>query len=340
MVILAQVLGKTVSLRALEVFEEIARTGSLQIAAANLGLSAPAASQQIKKLESALGQTLVDHSHRPLALTRAGRAYLVHVHQAMAQLRHGSTALMLLDVTNLRRLRLGIIDDFDTEVTPKLTVRLAGALTQCDFSLQTAPSHTILERVSMRALDIGIAARPLEHPVGLSETPLLRDPFVLVAPRGYLDGPPRTLDALKNLQFLRYDTSQMMGRQIATHLTRLKVQPQGRIELDSNQAVFGLIASGAGWTISTPLGFLRARRFHGEVDIYPLPFAGFSRIISLFQPDGWSDEITGVIASTIRGLLQVDAVVPGLEALPWLANSLEILYSEDRLSAGSSLELD
>lgn len=307
-------------------FEEIARIGNLQDAAASLGLSAPAASQQMKKLEAALGQALVDHSHRPLTLTRAGRAYLVHVRDAMAQLRHGSTALSLLDMTNLRRLRLGIIDDFDAEVTPKLTVRLASVLTQCDLSLQTAPSHAILDLIANRSLDIGIAARPLELPPGVIETPLLRDPFVLVAPRNYLEGPPCSFDALNGLPFLRYDRGQLMGRQIATHLARLKLQPQGRVELDSNQAVFGLIAAGAGWAISTPLGFLRARRFQGQIDIYPLPFAGFSRVISLFQPDDWTDEITNVIASSLRDLLQAEAVAPGLEAFSWLAESLAVLH--------------
>lgn len=308
-------------------FEEISRTGSLQDSAIQLGLSAPAASQQIKKLESALGQKLVDHGHRPLTLTRAGRAYLVHVRDALAQLRQGSTSLSLLDMTSVRRLRLGIIDDFDSEVTPKLTVKLASVLTQCDLSLQTAPSHLILEGIANRTIDIGIAARPLELPHGVMESPLMKDPFVLAAPRGYLDAAPDRIDALKDLAFLRYDHSQLMGRQIATHLARLKLQPAGRIELDSNQAIFGLIAAGAGWAISTPLGFLRARRFHSQIDIFPLPFSGFSRVISLFQPPDWTEDITRVIANTVRSLLLAEAVTPGLQAFSWLADGLQILQS-------------
>jgi DNA-binding transcriptional LysR family regulator len=307
------------------VFEEIARTGSLQDAAANLGLSPPAASQQIKKLEIALGQNLLDHGHRPLTLTRAGRVYLAHLRDAMAQLRQGATALSLMDMTRLRRLRIGIIDDFDTDITPQLTIKLAGVLTQCDLTLQTAPSHVLLERVANQSLDIGIAARPLEVPEGVIETPLLRDPYVLVVPRGYLVGPPSSLDRMQNLPFLRYDRSQMMGRQIATHLARLKLNPQGRVESDSNQAIFGLIANGAGWTISTPLGFLRARQFQGQIDIFPLPITNFFRVISLFQPYGWTDEITRVIANTLRDLLQTEAILPGLKAFSWLQEDLAIL---------------
>ncbi len=323
--ILTQILGKTVSLRALEVFEEVARTGSLQDAATNLGLSTPAASQQLKKLEMSLGQSLVDHKHRPLTLTHAGRAYLAHVKEAMAQLRLGSAALSLLDLSSLRRLRLGIIDDFDAAVTPKLSVGLASVLTQCDLTLQTAPSHLIIEGIANRSLDFGISARPLDWPDGVTETPLLRDPFILAVPRGYLNGAPRNIDALMQLPFLHYDRSQFMGRQIASHLARLKLQPQGRVELDSNQAIFGIIAAGAGWAISTPLGVLRAQQFQGQVDTYPLPFAAFSRTISLCHAGGWATEIATSIASSLRAILQSETVEPGLEAMPWLAESLSIL---------------
>lgn len=321
---MAQILGKTVSLRALEVFEEIARTGSLQTAAGNLGLSAPAASQQIRKLEAALGQTLVDHDHRPLTLTRAGRVYLAHAHDALAQLRRGSTALWLLDMAKLRRLRLGIIDDFDTDVTPKLVVGLAKVLTQCDLSLQTAPSNWIFECLANHSLDVGIAARPLDLPQGVSEMRLLRDPFVLVVPRGYLDQAPVSLDELGALPFLRYDRTHLMGRQIATQLTRLKLHPVGKVELDSNQAIFGLIAAGAGWAISTPLGFMRARQFQSRIDVYPLPFAGFWRTISLCHADDWADETAAVIASLLQGILQTEMIDPAIQALPWLSDILRI----------------
>lgn len=318
-------LGKTLSLRGLELFVAIAARGSLRDAAQQLDLSPPAASQQLRNLETALGQDLLVHNRRPLELTRAGRAYLPHAIAALDQLRQGAVALSLNDLTRLRRLRLGIIDDFDTEVTPRLTVGLAGVLTQCDLSLLTAPSHTILSGISAGDLDLGIAAAPRDLPEGLLEVPLLRDPFVLVTPRGHLPHNPQSIEELGRLPFLRYERSQLIARQIATHLARLKCAPEGRVELDSNQAIFGLIASGAGWAISTALGSLRARRYQGQVDIYPLPFAAFSRRVSLFRPLDWQDEVGDIIARSLRGLLQVQVVTPGLALMPWLAEDLEIL---------------
>ncbi len=318
-------IGKSISLRGLEVFEAVARTGSMQDSAQSLGLSAPAASQQLRNLETALGQPLIDHSRRPLMLTRAGRAYLAHVRAALGQLQQGGVTLSMIDLTQLRGLRLGIIDDFDSEVTPRLTVGLAEVLTQCDLSLITAHSHAILADLGNGSLDLGISARPFDVPEGLRETPLLRDPFVLAVPRGLLASPPGGLDDLGALPFLRYERGQLIARQIATHLARLKLAPEGRIELASNQAMFGLIASGAGWAVTTPLGFFRARRFQGQVDLFPLPFAGFARTISLFQPADAPDEMAGVIANTMRDILRRLVIVPGLAALPWLQDGLVIL---------------
>lgn len=297
----------------------------MQVAARNLGLSAPAASQQLKNLEAALGQDLVDHSRRPLELSRGGLAYLTHVRAALLHLRQGAAELSLIDLRTVRSLRIGVIDDFDGEVTPRLAVALASVLTLAELTLMTTPSLRILEDVAARHVDLGIAAQPLELHEGVTETPVLRDPFVLAVPRGYLSAPPASVEVLKDLPFLRYERSQLLGRQIAAHLARLRLAPEGRIEMDSNQAIFGLIANGAGWAISTPVGFLRARRFHDQVDIFPLPFAGFARTISLYRRQEWMPETASIIAESLRGILRAQVVAPGRAAIPWIGEALAIV---------------
>lgn len=322
---MAKLISGSVSLRGLEIFDELSRAGSMQEAARNLGLSAPAASQQLKNLEIALGQDLVDHSRRPLELSRAGQRFLTHVRVAMMHLRQGAAELSLIDLRSIRSLRLGIIDDFDSEVTPRLTVALANVLTPAELAFLTMPSLRIVDDVVARRVDIGIAACPLDLPQEVVETPLLRDPFVLAVPRGFLPGPPKDIAALSTLPFLRYEKNQLLGRQITAHLARLRLSPEGRIELDSNQAIFGLIASGAGWAISTPVGFLRARRFHDQVDLHPLPFAAFARTISLFHRADGMPEIAGIIAESLRDILRVQVVEPGQSALPWIGGALDII---------------
>ncbi len=322
---MSQLQNRSVTLRGLEVFDALVSTGSLNEAARRLGLSPSAASQQLKNLEDVLGEELVDRSRRPLAPTPAGRAYLVHARQALMHLRQGAIELSLKDLGRLRSLEIGYIDDFDGEVMPRLAVSLAEMLPNCDMTIVTGPSHLLLEDLAQRRAELAIAARAPELPEGLVELPLLRDPFVLAVPRGFLPAAPESIGALDRLPLLRYEKSQLIGRQVAAHLKRLRLEPQSRIEIDSNQAMFGLVASGAGWAISTPLGYLRARRFHGQVDVHPLPFAKFSRTISLFHHSDWNEEISGIIGEKLRAILKTVVVEPGQAAMPWLGDALSVL---------------
>ena len=45
----------------------------------------------------------------------------------------------------IRQLRLGLIDDFDTDVAPALTLELARMLPNCSFEHYSRPSHEILQ---------------------------------------------------------------------------------------------------------------------------------------------------------------------------------------------------
>ncbi len=61
------------SLRALQVFEAVARLENLTKAGSELGLTQSAVSKQVAQLEALLGQALLLRGHRRIALTEAGR---------------------------------------------------------------------------------------------------------------------------------------------------------------------------------------------------------------------------------------------------------------------------
>jgi len=312
-------LPKGVTLRGLEVFESLARTGSVAATAGELGLSAPAVSQQMKNLATALGAELLDHSRRPMTLTPAGRVFLQRTASALDSLRSGHRDLNALDLTELSALSLGVIEDFENEVTPTLAARLAEAMSQCAFRLQTGPSHELAARIGERALDIAICAAPGADPAGSVPHPLVRDPYILAVPRGTPLG--EGLAGLSHLSFLRRDTDQLMGQQIEAYLTAMNLSPQHRFEMDSNQSISALVASGTGWTITTPLSLLRAGRFAGEIDAHPLPGAPIERRIVLYATDDWTGTIPHQIATLAGELIETYFLAPGLEAMPWLAGS-------------------
>ncbi|THH36153.1 LysR family transcriptional regulator [Aliishimia ponticola] len=320
-------LSKGVTLRGLEVFEAISSTGTVAGAASLTGLSQPAVSQQLRNLETALGTDLIDHGKRPMRLTPAGESFRRRAEAALMQLRLAQSELTVMDLAHLSSLSLGLIDDFDNDLTPRLVTILAKSLTKCRFRLVTAPSHEITRAIANKQLHMAVSASAGQVLPGAVEYPLARDPFILVAPRGTLSGVPKDFRALDDLPFLRYDREQMIGRQIESHLARLQVVFPDRFEVGSHLALMAMVAHGLGWAITTPMGYMRAGRFHEDVEAFALPGHRFSRTIVLYAGADWAGTVPMDIARTMRQLIQTQIIEPGLVQLPWLAGDFRLLDS-------------
>lgn len=318
-------LPKGITLRGIEVFEALALSGTVAQAARQTGLSQPAVSQQIKSLEAALGTDLVDHGRRPMRLTRAGESFLRRTQAALSELRQGQSDLTVMDLSAVSALSLGLIDDFDNDITPRLVNILAESLTQCSFKLVTASSHDIQAALLRGQLDMGVAAASgLEMP-GVQELPLIRDPFLLVVPTGRLTAPPKDLSDLHDFPFLRYDKGQLIGQQIDQYLTGLDLTFPDRFEVGSHLALMAMVARGLGWAITTPLGYMRAGRFHGQVTPFALPQSDMARTISLFASTDWTQSVPRDLASTVQRLAEEQMIAPALQVAPWLADRFYLL---------------
>ncbi len=318
---------KGVTLRGLEVFEALAGTGSVARAAEITGLSQPAVSQQMRNLESALGTDLVDHRRRPMQITPAGRSFLARTQAILAELRLAQSELTVMDLTHLSTLSIGLIDDFDNDITPLLATILAESLTKCRFKLITAPSHEISSALEAGTLHIAVAASSGNPQEGIVEYPLIRDPFLLVAPRGFLTDPAAEMDRLNTLPLLRYSRDQLISRQIEAQLARHKLTFEERFEIGSNPAHIAMVPGRTGSSVTTPRGYKRPARLHDRMDVFPLPFGAFSRRISLFAGADWADKVPRDVAKTLRQLAQNRIVDPAVARLPWLAEGFRILES-------------
>ena len=301
-------LMKGVTLRGLEVFEALAKSGSVAQAADFTGLSQPAVSQQLRNLEKALGSELVDHGRRPMVLTPAGRNFLTRTQAVLSELRLAQSELTVMDLSHLPSLSIGLIDDFDNDLTPRLATILADSLTQCRFKMITASSHDIVRAVEAKELHMGIAATSGELHSGLTEYPLVEDPFILVAPRGVVK------DARE----------QLISQQIEAQLTRHGLEFEDRFEIGSHLALMAMVGRRIGWAITTPLGYMRAARFHDEIDAFSVPFGNFSRRISLFAAADWPNTVPLDVSVTMRRLVQSQMIDPAVNKLPWLAGVLRL----------------
>lgn len=315
---------KGVTLRGLEVFEALAASGSVARTAEVTGLSQPAVSQQLRNLESALGTDLVDHSRRPMRLTPAGRAFLARAEIALGSLRQGMGELSVMDLGHLDTLSIGLIDDFDNDLTPRLVTVLVESLADSRFKLSTAPSLALVEAVQSGDLHMAITALGETAPEGVMTLPLVRDPLVIVAPRGLVADGAQALATLGVLPLLRYTPDQLIAQQVEAALQSLGLSFETRVEVGSHLALMAMVARRNGWAITTPLGYMRAARFHDQIDCLPLPGAG-ARQIALLAGADWSEDIPRDIAATAQRILSDQILSPALTHLPWLTGKLQML---------------
>jgi DNA-binding transcriptional LysR family regulator len=203
-----------------------------------------------------------------MTLTPAGRVFLDRTVKALDSLRSGHRDLNALDLTELSALSLGVIEDFENEVTPTLTARLAEGMSQCAFGCRRdrAMNWRPHRRTRPRHRDL---RRPDNRPAGTRcricwcATPI-SSPFR--AARSLDHG----LAGLSHLSFLRRDMDQLMGQQIEAYLVRDEPQPAAPVR-DGLQPVDQRAGRlGHGLDDHDPLSLLRAGRFAGGIDAHPL----------------------------------------------------------------------
>ena len=314
------------SLWAIEIFVATVEEGSVSAAAKRLGTSVSSISQQLTNLETALGAVLLDRSKRPQQVTSAGALFLRRAQTILATANQAKAELAAFNFSQTTRLRLGMIDDFDADVTPALMLKLAHRLTGCQFLLESGGSYALAEGLESRSLDVIVAADLPRTEPWMEVHPLVSDPFVIIVQKGLLDAEKPLLDQLLRHPFIRYSSRQMMGRQIESHLARARISLPNRFEFDSYHAIMSMVAGGAGWAITTPLGFMRAQRFHGSVEMLPLPFKPLSRNISLIARKGTLENIPQEIVTDLRPMIETLLVTPCVDRFAWLAQKLRILH--------------
>ena len=313
-----------ITLWGISVFVATAEEASISAAARRLGTSAATVSQQITNLEGAIGTTLLNRGERPVTLTPAGEMFLRRANTILNEADQAKAELAMVDLSRLTRFRLGMIEDFDADVTPGLLRTMSADLKNCQFLLETGASHRLFDLLDTRALDVIVATDMGQSMTGMEVHALLEEPFVIAVPKGAI----REGDVVRQLhrmQLIQYTSRHYMGRTIAAHLARQNLRLTHRFELDSYHAIMAMVADGTGWTILTPLGWLRAGRFRDAVDLLPLPFPPLSRTISLTARRDILGDMPSTIATRLKPLLQEMIVGPAVRIHPWLRDDLKLL---------------
>jgi len=178
-----------IDVRRLAVLREVARLGSFNRAAGELGLTPSAVSQQMSALERTVGTAVVTRSTRGVHLTPAGRILVEAAESISAELGHAGRELERLSATRTQHLVVSTFTSGGQGLLPDALLRFTADRPDVEFTVLENEPEESLPLVRSGQADLALAYHfdgpppvvPGERS-GLVWTPLLDDPMMIVLP--------------------------------------------------------------------------------------------------------------------------------------------------------------
>jgi DNA-binding transcriptional LysR family regulator len=303
-------------LSSVEVFMLTAELGGMTQSAQHLGMTQSAVSQTISKLETALNARLFDRTMRPLALTPSGKLLF----------REGSR-LVSSAKGLVREVREGSAKPFDC-VTIAMAESIANHLTAPllmeigsraqRWQMRSGISLLQHHEFAARKLDMLITgSSQLEGVDSVEHYPIMDEGFIIIAPLDHF-GPDCTIEALAAQPFIRYSLLSAMGQRIERQVTRMRLKLANTLEVDSTLQQMSAVASGVGWSITTPLCLASHPDLLPLLNVQPMERAQFRRKVQLVARRGEFGDLPREIARHATGILRQGRVERLCTELPWM----------------------
>ncbi|MBT2499648.1 LysR family transcriptional regulator [Agromyces sp. ISL-38] len=303
-------LAATLDLQTVRVVRQIAEHGSLTAAAASLGYSQPAVSQQLQRFEERTGIALVERVGRGIRLTESGRVLARHAFAVTTALE--AAAGELAEIRGLRagRVRLVAFPSASATLVPRLIASLASEYPGVAVTYVEAEPPEAVEAVRADRADLAITFsypgdRDDPHRAsarGLDVRAYGDEPMQLVLPEGH---PAAESDVIM-LDRLAGEPWIAGCPRCRGHLLELAgaagFTPRIAFETDNFVAVEGMVAQGLGVALLPALALEASPRHPGIVT----------------RPTARAD-VRSLHLVTARGAERVPAIGATLAALEALA---------------------
>jgi DNA-binding transcriptional LysR family regulator len=241
-------------LRHLHALLAVADEGTFSRAAARLGYTQSAVSQQIGALERMVGAPLFDRpgGPRPVELTEAGHALVGHARGVLSRLGAAQAELAAISAGERGRIRVGTVQSVGTQVLPGLLSKFRDQRPGVEIVLRESHDvHVLMRAVAEGELDVTfteVDADPRFH-----YRHMLDDPFVFVAPRESAEAARASiaLDELTDLPMIGY--RDVVCRTIVEQVFNGDAMPTVVFRSDDNPTIQGCVASGIGYWVTAAL---------------------------------------------------------------------------------------
>jgi len=262
-------------IRQLGMLHALVRGGSISAAARSLGISQPAVSKSLRKLEADVGFALFSRSHRGLAPTSEARRLLPEIERICGDIDRLGAMVANLKSGEEGELRVAAIPSLAMGLIAPAVAQLAARRPFLGISALTMLASQVIDLVTSRRAEIGFTFSALQHP-DLVFSAFDRRALVALVPRRHplADNDVVTPADLKGVSVTTLPSDQPLGIAVDEVFRQHRLAPARRIEISHSFLAWTLVSRGAGVAVVDPyvVSALAApqvlvRPFHPRIEV-------------------------------------------------------------------------
>lgn len=260
-----------VTFRQLEIFRALVATGSISAAAKDANVTQPTASVHLRDLTEAVGMPLYEVIGRKVYLTEVGKELAKAAQGVRSEWLTFEQSVQGIKGAESGLLRVGMVNTAQY-FAPRMLGSFCAARPKVEVAMALLNRDGVIERLRANQDDLYIMSRPPEN-LALTCQPFMPNPLVVVAPRGHAlakRGKLRAEDLAAD-RFIARETGSGTRLAVDDFFRPLKIVPEVRFELGSNEAILEAVAGGMGLAIVSA----HALRASARTDIITLEVEGF-----------------------------------------------------------------
>lgn len=235
-----------ITLRQLHIFDAVARHLSYTRAAAEMCLTQPAVSMQIKQLEENLGITLLEQAGKRIFLTEAGKEFHHYSLGVTQNLADAESALEELKGVKRGKLNISVVSTAKY-FAPYLLAVFSKRYVGVKVNLEVTNRESLLVHLAANDRDMVIMGVP-PHQQDFVAEPFMENPLVVIAPYDH----PLTRERDIPLQRLQEETFLVREPGSGTRIAMERFFAEQNIhvvtgmEMNSNEAIKQAVLAGLG----------------------------------------------------------------------------------------------
>jgi len=244
-------------IKLLEAFRVVMENRSITRAAEVLGVTQPAVSAQIARLESVVGFALFERANGRISPTTQGRAFHREVMQALGMIDRLERVSETIRTGTADTVVIASHPSASISVLPELVARVIASRPGVNVKMINRTSEEVRGTFEAAAVDIGISEMPIDLS-GIEVRKYIVD-CVAIIPRGHALASRRKITAadFSGLPFISMAHGRLIGHRIRNAIVEAGAEYRSVADVEYFSSICGIVASGIGvsvvdaWSAST-----------------------------------------------------------------------------------------